>query len=56
MKNIYSVKTLTVIKFITLTQVIFVKNPETGRVLFFPAHILAHMVFSYLLPETRNHP
>jgi hypothetical protein len=56
MKNIYSVETLTVIKFITLTQVIFVKNPETGRFLFYPAHILAHMVLAYLLPEARNHP
>jgi hypothetical protein len=35
--------------------VIFVKNPGTGRFLFFPAHILAHMVFAYLLPEARNH-
>jgi hypothetical protein len=32
---------LTGIKFITWPYVIFVKNPETGRFLFFPAHILA---------------
>jgi hypothetical protein len=24
--------------------------------LFFLAHILAHVVFAYLLPEVRNHP
>jgi hypothetical protein len=54
--HIYSVETLTGIKFITWTLVIFVKNPETGRFLFFLAHILAHMIFAYLLPEVRNHP
>jgi hypothetical protein len=54
--HIYSVETLTGIKFITWTWVIFVKNPETGRFLFFLAHILVHMVFAYLLPEVRNHP
>jgi hypothetical protein len=32
------------------------KNPETGRFLFFLAHILTHMVFAYLLPEVRNNP
>jgi hypothetical protein len=42
----YSVETLTGIKFITWTWAIFVKNPETGRFLFFLAHILAHMVFT----------
>jgi hypothetical protein len=36
--------------------VIFVQNPETGRFLFFLAHILAHLVFADLLPEARNHP
>jgi hypothetical protein len=30
------------------------KNPETGPFLFFLAHILAHMVFAYLLPEAHN--
>jgi hypothetical protein len=50
------VETLTGIKFITWTLVIFVKNPETGRYLFFPAHILTDMVFAYLLPKARNHP
>jgi hypothetical protein len=40
----------------TWTWAIFPKNPETGRFLFFPAHILAHMVFSFLLPEVRKHP
>jgi hypothetical protein len=44
------------IKFITWTWAIFVKNPETGRFLFFLAYILVHMVFAYLLPEVRNHP
>jgi hypothetical protein len=29
------------------------KNPETGPFLFFLAHILAHMVFAYLLPEAK---
>jgi hypothetical protein len=53
---IYSVETLTGIKFITWTYLIFVQNPETGRFLFFLAHILAHMVFAYLFPEARNHP
>jgi hypothetical protein len=32
------------------------KNPETGRFIFFLAHILTYMVFAYLLPEVRNHP
>jgi hypothetical protein len=41
---------------ITWTQTIFVKNPEAGQFLFFLSHILAHMVFVYLLPEVRNHP
>jgi hypothetical protein len=39
-------ETLTGIKFITWTLVIFVKNPETGRFLFFAAHILARIVFA----------
>jgi hypothetical protein len=52
----YSVETLTGIKFITWTWAIFVKNPETGRFLFFLAHILAHIIFAYLLPEVRNQP
>jgi hypothetical protein len=47
---------LTGIKFLTWTYGIFVKNPETGRFLFLLAHILAYMVFAYLLPEVRNHP
>jgi hypothetical protein len=34
---------------------IFCKKPETGRFLFLLAHILAYMVFAYLLPEVRNH-
>jgi hypothetical protein len=51
--NLYSVETLTGIKFITWTCVIFVKNPKIGRFLF--AHILAHMVFAHLLEEVRNH-
>jgi hypothetical protein len=42
------VETLTGIKFITWTLVIFVQNPETGRFLFFLAHILAHLVFANL--------
>jgi hypothetical protein len=33
-----------------------VKNSDTGQLLFFVAHILAHMVFVYLLPEVRNRP
>jgi hypothetical protein len=53
---LYRVETLTGIKFITWKWAIFVKNPETGRFLFFLAHILTHMVFAYLLPEVRNHP
>jgi hypothetical protein len=36
----YSVETLTGIKFITWTWAILVKNPETGRFLFFLAYIL----------------
>jgi hypothetical protein len=52
----YSVETLTGIKFITWTLVIFVKNPKTGLLLFFLAHILAYMVFAYLFPEVRNNP
>jgi hypothetical protein len=32
------------------------KNPETGQLLFFLAHILVHIVFVYLLQEVRNHP
>jgi hypothetical protein len=52
---LYSVETLTGIKFITWTWAIFVKNPETGRFLFFLAYILVHIVFAYLLPEVRNH-
>jgi hypothetical protein len=40
---LYSVETLTGIKFITWTLVIFVKSPETGRFLFFLAHILAYI-------------
>jgi hypothetical protein len=35
---------------------IFIKNSETGRFLFFPAHILAHMVFAYLLPKSSQPP
>jgi hypothetical protein len=53
---IYSVETLTGIKFIAWTWAIFAKNPETGRFLFFLAYILMHMVFAYLLPEVRNNP
>jgi hypothetical protein len=53
---IYSVETLTGIKFITWTRAILVKNPETGRFLFFLVYILVHMVFAYLLPKVRNHP
>jgi hypothetical protein len=34
----------------------FVKNPKTGRFLFFLAHILAYRVSAYLLPEVRNTP
>jgi hypothetical protein len=51
--KLYSVETLTGIKFITWTWAILVKNPETGRSLFFLAYILVHMVFAYLLPEVR---
>jgi hypothetical protein len=54
--EICSVETLTGIKFITWTQVIFVENSKTGRFLFFLAHILAHGVFTYLLPEVGIHP
>jgi hypothetical protein len=32
------------------------KNPETCQFLFLLAHILAHMVFTCLLPEVPNHP
>jgi hypothetical protein len=53
---LYRVETLTGIKFITWKQRIFVKNPETGRFLFFLLHILVHMVFAYLFREVRNHP
>jgi hypothetical protein len=53
---IYSVETLTGIKFIAWTWAIFAKNPETGRFLFFLAYILLHMVFAYLPPEVRNNP
>jgi hypothetical protein len=53
---IYSVEALTGIKFITWTQAVFVKKSVTGRFLFFLAHILAHIVFAYLLAEARNHP
>jgi hypothetical protein len=49
-------ETLTGIKFVTWTMAIFVKNPETGQLLFLLAHTLAHMVFVYLPPEVRNHP
>jgi hypothetical protein len=49
-------ETLTGIKFITWTEAVFVKNPETNRFLFFLAHILAHMVFAYLLSQVRNRP
>jgi hypothetical protein len=34
---------------------IFCKKPETGQFLFLLAHILAYVVFAYLLPEVRNH-
>jgi hypothetical protein len=50
----YSVETLTEIKFTRLP--IFVKNPETSQFLFFLAHILAYMVFVYLVLEVRSHP
>jgi hypothetical protein len=40
--TIYSVETLIVIKFITWTWAIFVKNTETDRFLFFLAYILVH--------------
>jgi hypothetical protein len=52
--TIYSVETLTKIKFITWTYVIFVKNPETRRFLFVLAHILASIARNtthYLFPE-----
>jgi hypothetical protein len=52
----YSVETLTGIKFITWTWATFVKNRETGRFLFFLVYILVHMVIAHLLPEVRNHP
>jgi hypothetical protein len=55
-REICSVETLTGIKFTTWTQVIFVENFETGQFLFFLAHILAHEVFTYLLPEVGIHP
>jgi hypothetical protein len=46
----HSVETLTGIKFITWTWAVFVKNPGTGRFLFFLAHILAHNGFCISTP------
>jgi hypothetical protein len=51
---LYSVEILTGIKFITCTWAISVKNPETGRFLFFLAYISVYMGFAYLLPKVRN--
>jgi hypothetical protein len=48
--SVYGVETLTGMKLITWTWAIFIKNPETGRFLFFLAHILVYMVFAYTLP------